>query len=248
MESFVLIAVVVVGLGLFFSYLSSKAKEQRQREFASFAKRHGFQFHVAEPPGCGTFGFGPRRVFGDPVGVIDYASGFEPFGRGHGQAVENMVWGDEASCRWYLCDYRYSSGSGDDERTYSYGVVIAELPVLLPQMRIREQGFFDGVGSLLGAKDIQFESDDFNRRFWIVSDDSKRAYEVIHPQMMEYLMSLPVRDLQIYGNWIVWHESGTLSIHEFERVMQDIQGFHQRIPPYYKQDHATEVGNWITQG
>jgi hypothetical protein len=208
------------------------------------AKRHGFWMHTAEPQGCGTLGFGSLRVTGDPIGLVPFLQDFQPFGTGHGQLIENFVWGLEAGCNWFVFDYRFRTGSGRNETTYLFSVVVAELPVDLPSVIVREQGFWDGVGGLMGIKDLQLESDDFNRRFWVGTRDTKRAYEILHPQMMEYLMSLPPLHYQMSGPWLVWHTRGRPSVGALEGTMKRQREFVAKLPAYYRDDHKLGVGDW----
>ena len=49
-------------------------------------------------------------------------------------------------------------------------------------------GVFDKVKGAFGFDDIDFESEEFSRRFWVQSSDKRFAYDVLHPRMMEFLL------------------------------------------------------------
>ena len=45
------------------------------------------------------------------------------------------------------------------------------------------------VGGGWGGKKVRFESEEFNKRFTVRTDDAKFASDVIHPRTMEFLMA-----------------------------------------------------------
>ncbi|MCX7009184.1 MAG: hypothetical protein NTY53_18385 [Kiritimatiellaeota bacterium] len=94
-----------------------------------------------------------------------------------------------ASGLWYqrqvlTFDYHYETHStnskGESETTHWYlSVVIVESSVPLKPLLIRPEGFFDKVKSFFGFEDINFESAEFSRRFFVKSPDRKWAYAVL---------------------------------------------------------------------
>ena len=59
----------------------------------------------------------------------------------------------------------------------------------LPDLFIRREGIFDSVKRAFGFDDIDFESAEFSKRFFVKSSDKRFAYDVIHPKMMEFLLA-----------------------------------------------------------
>ncbi|MCZ6810529.1 MAG: hypothetical protein O7D97_00875, partial [Planctomycetota bacterium] len=58
----------------------------------------------------------------------------------------------------------------------------------MPDLLIRREGMFDKLAGAFGFDDIDFESAEFSKRFYVKSPDKRFAYDVIHPRMMEFLL------------------------------------------------------------
>lgn len=123
---------------------------------------------------------------------------FEIFTRGHSRSAYNTLSGhiQIKSHEWpaRMGDYTYkiTSGSGKNRRTttYRFSYMILETPFMLaPALLIRPEGFFDKVAGAFGFDDIDFESEEFSRKFHVKSRDKKFAYDVCHARMMEFLLA-----------------------------------------------------------
>jgi hypothetical protein len=53
---------------------------------------------------------------------------------------------------------------------------------------IRREHIGDKVLGAIGFDDIDFESEEFSRRFHVQCGDKRLAYAVVHPRMMEFLL------------------------------------------------------------
>ena len=58
----------------------------------------------------------------------------------------------------------------------------------MPPLRVDPENFLDRVVGRLTGNDIDLESEDFNRAFTVSCPDRKFASDVLHPQMMEFLL------------------------------------------------------------
>lgn len=183
---FLLAAVGVAVLG-YFSYLQAK---RRREELANLAQQLGWRFS-------------PDR---DRSHDDQYAH-FEIFRRGHSRYAYNTLTGEiVAEGRTFpakMGDYRYrvTSGSGKNRstRTYNFSYLIIHIPLQpFPDVLIRPEGIFDKVAGTFGFDDIDFESAEFSRRFYVTSSDKRFAYDLLHPQMMEFLLETqpPAIDLE----------------------------------------------------
>jgi hypothetical protein len=56
------------------------------------------------------------------------------------------------------------------------------------------------VGGGLGGKKIRFESEEFNKRFTVRTDDAKFASDAIHPRTMEFLTAADPPPFRIEGD------------------------------------------------
>jgi hypothetical protein len=73
--------------------------------------------------------------------------------------------------------------------THHFSYFIMELPYIrMPDLLIRREGIFDKIASVFGKNDIDFESAEFSRKYYVKCDSRKFAYDIIHPRMMEFLL------------------------------------------------------------
>ena len=169
---FLLGLAIVLGVAIL-SYVQAK---KRREAMLAFASSRGWTYAVAEP-----------RLVGRFHGA--------PFGIGFGQRASNVIYGKHDGRDLVSFDYEYKtrSGSGKDETTttHHYSVLGLSMGALLPSLTVDPEGFFDRVVGRLTGGDIDLESEDFNRAFTVSCPDRKFASDVLHPQMMEYLLQHP---------------------------------------------------------
>ena len=185
----ILLIVAVVGIIILAGYFAAKAQEQRRKDLMAFAASNGFQAYVAQGSGCLTMGVGG----GDWPGtrLIEVFESFQPFGTGLRPRAFNAVLGSKGDRSYYFFDYQYETESTStdsegrtqtDRTTHSFGVVAVRVPLNMQPLSIRPEGFFDKIKGALGFRDIQFEMDEFNRRFMVAGPDEKFAFDLIHPR------------------------------------------------------------------
>jgi hypothetical protein len=176
-----LVAAAVIG------YLVFKAEQKRRDGLRRVATHFGLSFDPGQDTahhrqyGHGVFHRGRRRVASKTMhGPLELA------GR---------------SCYVKMGDYRYTTGSGKNARTHRMSYAVIHLPWIgTPDFLIRKEHIGDKLGSGLGFDDIDFESEEFSRRFWVKSTDRKFAYDVIHPGMMEFLLDGPKPHVEIVSD------------------------------------------------
>lgn len=238
------------GFILFFVVIaiaSYRAKQKRIAELTALAQRLGFAYYPEGPMSSPTTGVMESlamafRPSADDVFLQRFA-GFEPFGRGFGHDVGNLIVGRRGELDWYLFDYTYKTESTDSEgkrstQTHFFGVVACQVPFVLPNLTLTQENFLHRIGQKFGLQEMNFELEEFNRRYFIRSADPKRAYDLLHPQAIDYLMHQPVRHWQFGMLDILIVRSGYFPSLEIDRVMQEIEGFVRLVPAYYRQDNG----------
>jgi hypothetical protein len=100
------------------------------------------------------------------------------------------------------------------------------------------------VGGGWGGKKVRFESEEFNDRFTVRTDDAKFASDVIHPRTMEFLLSVQPPGFRIEGNVMRFsvdkHDTQLLGLcadfaHEFfSRVPSFVWKNLQITPPAFR--------------
>lgn len=217
---FFVVAAMLIGV---LGYVSYQQQKRRREELALLAQQLGWRFS-------------PDR---DSSHDDQYAQ-FEIFRRGHSRYAYNTLTGEVTiegqSSAVKMGDYYYkvTSGSGKNRktRTYNFSYLILDVPLQpFPDLLIRPEGVFDKVAGAFGFNDIDFESAEFSRRFYVASSDKRFAYDVLHPQMMEFLLETqpPAIDLE-HGCCCLSDGSRCWDASQFRRRLQWLERFFQLWP------------------
>ncbi|NEA32841.1 hypothetical protein G3I17_14365 [Streptomyces sp. SID13031] len=121
--------------------------------------------------------------------------------------------------------YTDSEGRSQTRRVvenHSESILGFQLPTRMPSLQVGQRGFGHG---------ISFESGAFNDAFKVRADDTKFAYDVIHPRQMEYLMANPPAAFKIVDDW-AWFEPGEHSHQVIAHNSLILGGFLARIPRF----------------
>lgn len=197
-------------------------REQRRSELAAFATQYGLSY--------------ARH---DLQGLVRLP--FELFGRGDDQGVENVLSGTLDGEPFLVFDFWYMEESTDSEgrtsRTYhrftcAVGAVARspdEPRRFWPHLRIDREGVWGRLKDTMGFRDIQFESDEFNRRFEVQCVDRRFASTVIDPRMMQFLLMTDDLRFEVHRGQILVASkqttpAGFLTLHHV------VSSFRERIP------------------
>ena len=107
------------------------------------------------------------------------------------------------------------------------------MPLNLPDLFIRPEGFFDKIAGALGFDDINFESKEFSSRFLVKSGNKKFAYDVIHPQTMEFMMAIdnpPI--IEINGRHLACYFKTKIGAPDYSGLFQFSRAFYRKFPNY----------------
>jgi hypothetical protein len=129
-------------------------------------------------------------------------------------------------------DYRYVTGSGKNQQTHTFSAVVVDSPIPLKPLLIRPENFFDKVAEFFGAEDINFESAEFSREFYVKSPDKRWAYDVISQRMMEFLLNVPRFHVQFAVTRIMVWRSSTFKTADFGSAVRLARGMLERLPDY----------------
>jgi hypothetical protein len=163
--------VVLLGLGIWYSWY---AKKKRREGLALAAKQLGLQYSQDDTFGCLALPFGLLR-------------------KGDGRGTENVLWGTWQGMDVREFDYWYYEESTDSEghttKSYShFSCVVTQIPMQSPGLLVTKENLFTRFADHVGLRDIEFESEEFNRAFNVKSGDRKFANDVIDARMMQWLL------------------------------------------------------------
>ena len=203
MEALLLMA----GFTLFglFSLWAWRAHAQRGRGMASVARANGLEFSYEDP-------FNSTRV------------PFKLFREGDERMAQNVMWGraaDGAPARvfdysyWQVDEERIErsgfglpfDGSATRKRNHGhrhFTCGLTEVEAVWPHLIVQPEGLAGRVLDRLGLRDIEYESEEFNRAFEVVCEERRFASDFIDPQMMDFLLSTNAKcRFEVRGRWVL---------------------------------------------
>lgn len=161
--------------------------------------------------------------------------GFEQLHTGSRRYAYNVMSGQVD--KGYLCafDYHYETYSTDSKgrRTthhHHFSCVVVDSGLFLKTLSIRAENFFDKVKGTFGFDDIDFESAEFSRKFWVTAKDKRWAYDVIHQETMELLLKAPRFALEFEGQHALARRAKRFKPFEFDQAIGLLWGVLDRIP------------------
>ena len=136
-----------------------------------------------------------------------------PFQTGDNRRAKNVLSGRSTATRWLPSTTATRptrpTRKARTTTTHNFGVVVLQLPGALPHLEVTHEGIFGGaVANALGFRDIQFESEQFNRAFRVKADDERFGHAVVTPRMMELLLARGEIGWRIEGNSLVGWDKG----------------------------------------
>ena len=161
---------VVAGL----AYYAYQRKLERQRELRSVAHGQRLDFSIDDP----------FDTLGEPFSLLQ---------RGDGRGVENVMWGFWQGLEIRAFDYWYYEESTDSDghrskSYYRFDCLITTIDALCPRLQISEENLFTRLADALTFRDIEFESEEFNRRFSVKGPDERFATAFCDARMMDWLL------------------------------------------------------------
>jgi hypothetical protein len=211
--------VCVVGLVAYLGYVQAR---KRREAFAATAARHEWSYTERDDSWTTRF-----------QGA--------PFGQGDDRRAENILQGSYEGRPFVAFDYRYSTtstttdGQGHTQthtEVHPYSIVAMGVGAVFPALSVSPEGFFGRLVGRLTNKDIELESEDFNRAFTVTCPDRKFASDVLHPQMMEYLLTMPELAWHLQGDWIIAVHTGRHSVEEVDTKLAQIDGIVDKVPEF----------------
>ncbi len=204
---FIAFAVIIFAAGWYF--------EQKRRQFwQDMALRYGLRYSSQ-----------------DPFGIPQRYHQFAVFQTGRSRRAYNCLHGDYEGRFVLLFDYRYTTGSGKDKKTRRLSALIMDVGIPCNYLLIRPESFFDKIGAFLGYDDIDFEFDEFNRRFH-VQGDKRFAYDICHSKTMDYLLQNERLTWEMSGNHVILYGLGTFDEREIGYCLDRADAFVSLIPDY----------------
>lgn len=239
---FVAIGAVILIVGLILNRQAQARMLAREAALAGFASENGFEFSAAGLSSDHPGGFWAQLLQTQPseeesfVGVF---SKFEPFDEGDSPNVENLMVRRKGGADWYLFDYTYeitrTDGDSSSTTTYPHTVAVVRLPLALPALRMSRETLST---KLFGSADVQFESEEFNKRYFVQCEDKKSAFDILHPKVIDWLVSLPMMTWQMAGPFILIFVPEKTTVEGYRFLLSTLEQFVSQVPGYVQQDRG----------
>ncbi len=210
----VIILIIIAGLWVLY-YLANR---QRKRELAALSASWGFSWNDY-----------------DPLGIDTAYQGFAAVNRGHDRYAYNVFYGDRSGRNTICFDYHYRTGSGKSESTHYFSGALVCHGYPFPYLLVRPEGIFDKLAEFVGLDDIDFESAEFSRTFYVKSNNKKFAYDFFHARAMEYMLSHDRHfSMEFKGDTLLITDDRTWSAKEYEAAVLQVEGLLDLMPEFLR--------------
>ncbi len=209
-----LIMAIVAGLGLIAALIVWQITVARKRREAlqAWAQEHGFHFIEKD------------------AGLHAQFARFSPFGTGTSRICRNVLDSVHDGHPVRLFQYEYTVQNGKSSTTYVNRVAAVRMAESGRDLSIQKEHFGHKLVDALGGEDIDFESDEFSRTFWVKCKDRRFAYDILHPRMQEWLLESGRRHWQWQDGTLLIYETGRLEARWLDGLLGQVFGFIERLP------------------
>jgi len=212
---FIVIGVIALIWGVIYA---AQARKKRRLALAAWAAQRGLHFTPDEVSSL-------ERRF----------DAFKVLRQGSNRYGYNVIRGTLKDRDLWAFDYHYETYSTDSKgnRTthhHHFSAVIVDSALRLTALTVRAEGFFDKMKGVFGFDDIDFESAEFSRKFWVTSPDKRWAYDVLHQETMELLLESPRFALHFDGSHVMAVRGKRFQPADFDHAVTLVHGVLDRIP------------------
>ena len=197
---------------------------QRRKKIEAYAKSQGWTFSPDKDK---------RRQNHYPQ--------FKCLRRGHSRYAYNIMNGNRDGRDITAFDYHYVTGHGKSRRVHNFSTIVIQSPLPLKPLYLRPENIFDRVTNFFGYDDIDFESAEFSRQFFVKAQDKRWAYDILHQRMIEYLLEAPKFHIQFDVKEIMVWRNKRFNERDFDDAFTLIQGTLSRLPEYVKKQQLENI-------
>jgi hypothetical protein len=164
-----------------------------------------------------------------------------PFDQGHNRQSSSVLTGthDGRPCVVFDFTYHTTETSTDaqghtssHEESHDFAITAIDCGVVFPRLTVTPEGFLRRFVGKLFNKDIELESEDFNRAFTVTCEDRKFASDVLHPRMMELLLTRREMGWGFNGRWILSYDGGSTDLAEIDPKLAALDSVLDNIPEF----------------
>jgi hypothetical protein len=198
-----IVIIAIIGISIW----KKRKADKRRQEMANWAKSRNLSFHP-----------------GNDSGIDDRFRFLNCLQQGENRYGYNIMEGPIGNRKVCAFDYHYEThhtdSKGHRQTSHHYfSSVIVETDLPLKPLFIRTENFLDKIGQFVGIDDINFESTEFNKQFYVKSPNKKWAYDVVNQATMELLMNSCRFSLEFNGITVIAYQKSTFAPGYFEEAL-----------------------------
>jgi len=191
-----IVSIAGVALLILVIYLvQRRIEQQRQAAYQQFCDARGYRY-VARRPGAEK----------------PYAGVVRLFNRGSQHRWRDEISGQFGGTPFTAFEYLYTISTGKSSATYKFAMIRWEDPgVQLPQFALAPEGFFQRVGQLFGAQDIDFPEDRaFSHEYVLKGTDEAAVQALFTPEVRQVLAASAGQKIAGAGADLFWWQERSL--------------------------------------
>lgn len=160
--------------------------------------------------------------------------------QGSDRYIFNRTEGSWQGLPYFGFDFHYATKDSKGHKTHHYfSAVVITSDVPLKPLFLRPEGVLDRIPEFLGFDDIDFESAEFSRAFYVKAPDRRWAYDVLHQRTIEFLLQSPRFTIGFEGHHAMAYKSSLFSVWEFQAAADVLCGILKRLPEYVIQQQRS---------
>jgi hypothetical protein len=218
-----IIFVAITALVAIGGIVQARRRRQRALELQQFATSNGWTYVAEDDSQCSRW----QR---------------SPFNEGFDRRAKNVLFGRYRNHEMLAFDYTFKTrtqdSNGSSTQTHYYRVCAIALPTYLPMLEVGPENVLTRMAHVVGLEDIQFESEDFNRRYRVHGADQKFAYDVLSPRTIQSLLNLPELRWRIDGTSILSWATGSNNPADLMARLCTLATIVDGIPSFVWHDHG----------
>ena len=174
--------------------------------------------------------------------------------RSSGAFGERITWavkcpGRDGDPDVVLCDYQYKTRSHSRNRngrsrnntqTHRRSAAILHNPTPLPAMSIKRSGLLGKVLSAVGARGLEVESADFNRKFRVTAKNHRVAVAVLSPETQARLLEFEPDSLHVQHGWVLSVDSNRAKPQRYPQLRDCTLTIIHGIPGWVVEELTTD--------
>lgn len=191
--------------------INPDSEEQRRRDLAALARKLKLRF--------------------SPKGDFELAKNYlflRWLKRGDISYAYNAFYGYHLGYPVTVFDYTFAAG----KYNYYWSAFVLKMKTNFPDMIISHENMESRFAEGLGESHITFESAEFSRVFRVRSVDKKFAFDVCHPQLMEFLLANQDLTIEIRGTALAVLFEDWLRPEKVEANLSRLIAIRKLLPEY----------------